>query len=126
MSTLLSEHDCKKALVKDIIRKLHQGLSVEQAKARLEAEVGSISSSEIAEIEQALITEGMAPDEIKKFCNVHALLYYFFNYRGRFLHIRYFAVRDGYRQYLGTLEVTQDLTAIRQLTGEKRLPDEKN
>ncbi|MBI2438784.1 MAG: DUF438 domain-containing protein, partial [Lentisphaerae bacterium] len=51
---------------------------------------------------------------------------FWINYRGRFLHIRYFAVRDGYKQYLGTLEVTQDLTAIRQLAGEKRLLDEKN
>ena len=43
--------------------------------------------------------------------------------RGRFLHIRYFAVRDGERRYRGTLEVTQDVTSIRGLTGEHRLLD---
>ena len=41
--------------------------------------------------------------------------------RGRFVHIRYFAVRDGDGTYLGTLEVTQDLTRLRQLEGERRL-----
>jgi DUF438 domain-containing protein len=39
----------------------------------------------------------------------------------RFVHIRYFAVRDSEGKYLGTLEVTQDLTGIRRLEGERRL-----
>jgi hypothetical protein len=41
--------------------------------------------------------------------------------KGRFVHIRYFAVRDDKQQYLGTLEVTQDLTHARSLEGERRL-----
>ncbi len=41
--------------------------------------------------------------------------------RGRFVHIRYFAVRDTDRRYLGTLELTQDLTPLRALEGERRL-----
>jgi DUF438 domain-containing protein len=40
---------------------------------------------------------------------------------GKFLHIRYFAVRDAAGAYLGTLEVTQDLTRLRALQGERRL-----
>ncbi len=43
---------------------------------------------------------------------------------GRFVHIRYFAVRSVSGDYLGTLEVTQDVTAIRKLEGERRLLDE--
>ena len=43
--------------------------------------------------------------------------------KGRKIHIRYFAVRDGQGKYLGTLEVTQDVTEIRALQGEKRLID---
>jgi len=39
----------------------------------------------------------------------------------RFVHIRYFAVRDDDGAYLGTLEVTQDLAKPRALTGERRL-----
>jgi DUF438 domain-containing protein len=41
--------------------------------------------------------------------------------RGRFVFIRYFAVRDEHGAYMGTLEVTQDLTRERELTGERRL-----
>jgi len=43
---------------------------------------------------------------------------------GRFIHIRYFAVRSREGRYLGTLEVTQDVTGIRSLEGERRLLDE--
>jgi hypothetical protein len=46
---------------------------------------------------------------------------FWINFVGRFVHIRYFAVRDGENRYLGTLEVTQDLTRIRRLEGERRL-----
>ncbi|GAB4386043.1 MAG: DUF438 domain-containing protein [Phycisphaerales bacterium] len=41
--------------------------------------------------------------------------------RGRFVQIRYFAVRDADGKYLGTLEFTQDLTRERALEGERRL-----
>jgi DUF438 domain-containing protein len=42
----------------------------------------------------------------------------------KFVHIRYFAVRDERGEYQGTLEVTQDITRIRKLEGEGRLLDE--
>jgi len=41
--------------------------------------------------------------------------------KGRFIHIEYFALRGEQGQYLGCLEVSQDLTAKRALTGEQRL-----
>jgi PAS domain S-box-containing protein len=41
----------------------------------------------------------------------------------RLLHIRYFAVRDENGKYLGTIEVTQDITDIKKIEGEKRLLD---
>jgi len=39
----------------------------------------------------------------------------------KFVHIEYFAVRNMEGSYLGTLEVTQDATHLRELSGEKRL-----
>jgi DUF438 domain-containing protein len=42
----------------------------------------------------------------------------------RFIHIRYFAVRDPQGKFLGTMEVTQDVTEIRKLEGERKLLDE--
>jgi DUF438 domain-containing protein len=41
--------------------------------------------------------------------------------RGRFVHIEYRALRDAAGTYLGCLEVTQDLTEKRALTGQQRL-----
>jgi len=41
----------------------------------------------------------------------------------RKIYIRYFAVRDKEGKYLGCLEVTQDITDIQKITGEKRLLD---
>jgi len=43
--------------------------------------------------------------------------------KGRKIYIRYFAVRDKEGKYLGCLEVTQDITDIQKITGEKRLLD---
>jgi len=43
--------------------------------------------------------------------------------RGKFILIRYFAVRDREGKYQGCLEVSQDVTDIRGLQGEKRLLD---
>jgi hypothetical protein len=42
---------------------------------------------------------------------------------GRFVHIRYRPVRGDDGRYLGTLETVQDVTAIRALSGERRLLD---
>jgi hypothetical protein len=46
---------------------------------------------------------------------------FWINFQGRFVHIRYFPMRNEKGDYLGTLEVTQDATAIRKLEGERRL-----
>jgi PAS domain S-box-containing protein len=40
---------------------------------------------------------------------------------GKFVYIRYFPVRDGDGRYLGCLEVTQDISEIKRVEGEKRL-----
>ncbi|MGB9622788.1 MAG: PAS domain-containing protein, partial [Candidatus Bathyarchaeia archaeon] len=39
------------------------------------------------------------------------------------IHIRYFAVKDKDGKYLGTVEVTQDITELKNIEGEKRLLD---
>ncbi len=43
--------------------------------------------------------------------------------QGKFLHIRYFAVRDDAAAYRGVVETVQDVTEIRALQGQRRLLD---
>lgn len=50
---------------------------------------------------------------------------FWINLKGRLIYIRYFCVRDKQNKYLGTLEVTQDITDIQKIKGEKRLLDWK-
>ena len=50
---------------------------------------------------------------------------FWINLKGRQIYIRYFPVRDKDGKYLGTLEVSQDITDIKKIEGEKRLLDWK-
>jgi hypothetical protein len=43
------------------------------------------------------------------------------NNQDRFIHICYFALRNEHAEYKGVIEVSQDVTPIRMLKGEKRL-----
>lgn len=45
------------------------------------------------------------------------------HFKGRFILIRYFAVRDADKTYRGVLEMSQDITDIKEMEGEQRLLD---
>jgi DUF438 domain-containing protein len=47
---------------------------------------------------------------------------FWINFQNKFVHIRYFAVRNDEGKYLGTVELTQDLAPLRQLSGVHRHP----
>ncbi len=49
---------------------------------------------------------------------------FWIDFQGRLVYIRYFPVWGPDGEYLGVIEVTQDVTRIRELSGEKRLLDE--
>jgi len=66
--------ESRKEALKRIIRDLHGGLPIEQARDRFRKEVGSIGTQELVEIEQSLMNEGLPPEEVARFCNVHVLL----------------------------------------------------
>jgi PAS domain S-box-containing protein len=51
---------------------------------------------------------------------------FWINLNDRLILIRYFAVRDKNGKYLGTVEVTQDITDIKKIEGQKRLLDWKD
>jgi hypothetical protein len=46
---------------------------------------------------------------------------FYLQLQGKYVYIRYFAVRDPLGKYLGCMEVTQDIGPIQKIEGEKRL-----
>jgi uncharacterized protein len=48
---------------------------------------------------------------------------FWINFKGRLIYIRYFAVRDEKKEYRGVIEMSQDITDIKNIEGEKRLLD---
>lgn len=46
-------------------------------------------------------------------------------FQGKFVYIRYFPVRGVSGEYLGTLEVTQDIGPLKRISGERRLLDDR-
>jgi len=48
---------------------------------------------------------------------------FWIEFKGKFIHIRYFAIRDKEGTYKGVIEVSQDVTHIRGLQGQQRLLD---
>ncbi len=50
---------------------------------------------------------------------------FWINMQGKFIHIRYFPIYSIKGDYKGVIEVTQDITGIKKLEGEKRLLDWK-
>jgi DUF438 domain-containing protein len=49
---------------------------------------------------------------------------FWINFGGKLVHIRYFPVRGAGGEYLGTVEVTQDIGPLQKLSGERRLLDD--
>lgn len=60
-----------KEKIKEIIKKLHRGESVEKVKDEFKDAIKGTSAEEIAKAEEELIKEGMPLEEIKKMCSAH-------------------------------------------------------
>ncbi|MFN2747344.1 MULTISPECIES: DUF438 domain-containing protein [unclassified Bacillus (in: firmicutes)] len=48
---------------------------------------------------------------------------FWIKFKDKYVFIRYFAVRDENNNYIGTLEFTQNIAPIQEITGEKRILD---
>ncbi len=75
MSELINNRELRQEKLKALIKKLHDGRNFEEVKQEFEKEFGSVHVSEITAMEQALINEGMSPEEIQKLCDVHASIF---------------------------------------------------
>ncbi len=65
----------KKGILKSIIKQIHEGASIEEVREKLREVMKDLKTSEIAEVEQELINEGLPREEIHKLCDVHLSLF---------------------------------------------------
>lgn len=72
MSELINNREHRKKIVKDVIRKLHEGATVDEVKAQFAEVLKGVSATEITVIEGELVKEGLPVEEIQRLCNVHA------------------------------------------------------
>lgn len=73
MSELFGKN--KKELIKEIIRRIHQGEDIKKLKEEFKESLKGLSPKAIAEIEEELIREGMSKEEIQSFCSLHLALF---------------------------------------------------
>jgi DUF438 domain-containing protein len=75
MSEYINNQIKRKEMLKRVIRQLHEGRTVEEVKGGFAALLRDVGATEIAEIEQALIEEGLPETEVKRLCDVHVAVF---------------------------------------------------
>lgn len=75
MSEFINNRVFRQEKLKELIKRLHDGASVDDVKADFDKMATGISAKEIAEMEQALVNEGMPISEIQRLCDVHASVF---------------------------------------------------
>ncbi len=65
----------RQEILKKIIMDLHRGQNVEKAREEFQKLVKNVNAQEISEMEQALIEEGLPPEEIQELCDVHVQVF---------------------------------------------------
>ncbi|MFZ5988172.1 MAG: DUF438 domain-containing protein [Bacillota bacterium] len=75
MSEYINNREYRQKVLKELITELHSGKSVDEVKPRFEKLIEGISATEISEMEQALIMDGMPVEEIQRLCDVHAAVF---------------------------------------------------
>ena len=75
MSEFINNTEHRQQLLKKIIKGLHDGQDLEAAKIEFRKHFNEVSTAEISMMEQALIKEGMAVEEVQNLCDVHAAVF---------------------------------------------------
>ncbi len=75
MSEYIDNQTQRKERLKVVLKQLHEGRTVDEVKAEFSQLLQDVGPGEIAEIEQALIAEGMPEQEIKRLCDVHVAVF---------------------------------------------------
>lgn len=75
MSEFINNRVFRQEQLKSLIKRLHDGATVEEVKADFDKLTEGINALEITEMEQALVNEGMPVEEIQRLCDVHASVF---------------------------------------------------
>jgi hypothetical protein len=75
VSEIINNREYRQKILKELIGELHKGKTVDEVKPRFEKLIEGIDATEIAQMEQALIMEGMPVEEIQRLCDVHAAVF---------------------------------------------------
>jgi len=75
MSEFIDNSKFRRQALKKLIKRLHDGASVEDVKDEFQKNFGEISTTEISQIEQELVKEGLPIEEVQRLCDVHATVF---------------------------------------------------
>lgn len=75
MSEFINNREQRQKELKALIMELHDGATVQDVKEKFAKLIEGVSATEITEMEQALVDEGMPVSEIQKLCDVHASVF---------------------------------------------------
>lgn len=75
MSESINNREFRKEVIRQVIKELHDGKSVDEVKQKFEDAFSGVSATEITEVEQALIKEGLPVTEVQRLCDVHSAVF---------------------------------------------------
>ena len=75
MCEFINNQEYRQEQLKELIKRLHDGATVDEVKVDFDKLTTGVSAIEITEMEQALVNEGMPVEEIQRLCDVHASVF---------------------------------------------------
>lgn len=75
ISELINNREYRQKVLRELIKELHNGKTVDEIKPRFQELIKDISTQEITQMEQSLIMEGMPVEEVQRLCDVHAAVF---------------------------------------------------
>lgn len=75
MSEFINNSKFREEKLKELIKSLHDGKTVEEVKKEFERHFGNVTTQEISSIEQTLVKEGLPIEEVQRLCDVHASIF---------------------------------------------------
>lgn len=75
MSEWINNREHRQKKLKEVIKELHEGKTVDEVKDKFQEVIEGVSPKEIGEMEVQLVKEGLPIEEIQNLCDVHAAVF---------------------------------------------------